>query len=110
MPDLSAGCPWLDAVAGSVRELHERCCQPLRSPRMEKLAATIDEARRLNGQCGLCAIGRSGVGDPSGRRRSGRLATGGVLHARSDAVVYTETLENLSRLKRLLAREFALGH
>jgi len=109
MPDLSAAYSWLDAAAESVRELHEGCCQPLRSPRMEKLAGTIEEVRRLLGDA---ADARSAeavtkvLQDAGGQ--IGWLQVACCTPARMR--LYTETLENLSRVQRLLMREFDLEH
>jgi citrate lyase beta subunit len=41
----SEGLAELQHASAAVRTLHEGCCQPLRSPRMEALSATLDHAR-----------------------------------------------------------------
>ncbi|HLU28324.1 MAG TPA: hypothetical protein VKZ65_07785 [Glycomyces sp.] len=107
--DLSSAYPFLDAADGAVRELHEDCCQPLRSPRMEKLAQTITAARQrldqaVDPESAEAVI--SVLEDAGGQL--GFLQVACCTPARTR--LYSETLQNLSRVQRLLTREFGLDH
>ena len=107
--DLGAAYPHLDAADDAVRELHEDCCQPLHSPRMEALATTISTARdRLDAatdpESAEAVI--SVLEDAGGQL--GFLQVACCTPARTR--LYAETLENLSRVQRILTREFGLDH
>jgi hypothetical protein len=54
----------LDEALGVARDLHAGCCQPLRSPRMERLQTTLTRARD-----GVVGLGRSPIRPPYRRRR-----------------------------------------
>jgi hypothetical protein len=100
----------LDAADAAVAELHEGCCQPLRSPRIEALAATLARAR-----AGLAAIGEDGqhaigvidVLEDAGAQL-GHLQVACCTPARMK--LYADTLASLSRVQRSLTREFDLDH
>jgi hypothetical protein len=49
----------LDEALGVARDLHAGCCQPLRSPRMERLQTTLTRARD-----GVAGLGRSPIRPP----------------------------------------------
>ncbi|HUG74622.1 MAG TPA: hypothetical protein VMM81_02990 [Acidimicrobiia bacterium] len=100
----------LDAADAAVEELHEGCCQPLRSPRMEALANTLTRARvaldGVNGD-GERAIGVIGLLEDAGAQL-GHLQVACCTPARMK--LYAETLASLSRVQRAVTREFGLEH
>ncbi|MFP5331825.1 MAG: hypothetical protein ACLGHX_05665 [Acidimicrobiia bacterium] len=100
----------LDAADAAVRELHEGCCQPLRSPRMERLAATIADVRTR-----LTELGD----DPADARAvvevlsdaGGQLGTLQVeCCAPGRMPLYTSTLTELFKVQRLVTGTFDLEH
>lgn len=99
----------LDAADEAVRELHEGCCQPLRSPRMEALAETLASARRRLDEADdpVSAEAVITVLEDAGGQL-GFLQVACCTPARTR--LYTETLENLARVQRLLTREHGLDH
>ena len=100
----------LDQAGEAVRELHEGCCQPLRSPRMERLAATIESARGRLGEIGEDPEIASEVveilHDAGGQL--GYLQVACCAPARMK--LYATKLENLSKTQRLIKRTFDLEH
>lgn len=106
---LAEAYPFLDAADEAVRELHEECCQPLRSPRMERLAKTITAARQRLDEAsdGKSAEAVISVLEDAGGQL-GFLQVACCTPARTR--LYAETLQNLSRVQRLLTREFDLDH
>ena len=106
----SDGFAALDVADEAVRELHEGCCQPLRSPRMEQLAATIDHARsRLSGLTDDPVEARAIIdvlSDAGGQL--GNLQVECCAPARMP--LYASTLGELSKVQRLLTRAFSLEH
>jgi len=110
-PDgLEAALASLDAADAAVEELHEGCCQPLRSPRIEALANTLTRARvALDGVDGdgERAIGVIGLLEDAGSQL-GHLQVACCTPARMK--LYADTLASLSRVQRTLTREFDLEH
>jgi hypothetical protein len=110
-PDgLAAAFVALDAADSAVVELHEGCCQPLRSPRIEALAATLARARAALGAIdgdGRRAIRVIDVLEDAGAQL-GHLQVACCTPARMK--LYSDTLASLSRVQRTLTREFDLEH
>lgn len=113
MTDTARFAPAFDALAAAdeaVRELHEGCCQPLRSPRMEHLARTIDAARDRLGQIGddpKIALQVVDILHDAGAQL-GYLQVACCAPARMK--LYATTLESLSKTQRLIKRTFDLEH
>jgi hypothetical protein len=100
----------LDAADAAVEELHEGCCQPLRSPRIEALAATLARAREgatAIGDDGRQAIAVIDILEDAGAQL-GHLQVACCTPARMK--LYADTLASLSRVQRTLTREFDLEH
>jgi hypothetical protein len=99
----------LDAADEAVRELHEGCCQPLRSPRMEALAGTLTDARgRLDevtdsesAEAVITVLEDAGA-------QLGFLQVACCAPDRTR--LYSETLDNLAKVQRVLTRSFRLDH
>ena len=110
-PDgLASAFAALDAADASVEELHQGCCQPLRSPRIEALAATLQRARTGLGEVtdgGRRAIDVIEVLEDAGAQL-GHLQVACCTPARMK--LYSDTLGSLSRVQRTLTREFDLEH
>lgn len=110
MTDLSRFTPALEAAEDAVRELHEGCCQPLRSPRMEHLARTIGSARDRLGQMRddpEIALQVVGILQDAGAQL-GYLQV--ACCAPDRMKLYSTTLESLSKTQRLITRTFGLDH
>lgn len=106
----AAGFAALDIADQNVQELHEGCCQPLRSPRMEQLAGTLAEARsRLAGvdDDPTTAVGVIDVLVDAGGQL-GHLQVECCAPGRM--ALYASTLTELSKVQRLLKRTFELEH
>lgn len=111
MPDdrFAAAYSSLDAADEAVRELHQGCCQPLRSPRMLALADTLTAARRRldNATDPDSAEAVIAVLEDAG----GQLGFLQVACCAPDRTrLYSETLDNLAKVQRLLTRTFGLDH
>lgn len=106
----ASGFDALDVADATVRELHEGCCQPLRSPRMERLAATIAEVRvRLNELADDQVQARSIVDVLADA--GGQLGNLQVECCASERMpLYATTLTELFKVQRLLTRTFQLDH
>jgi hypothetical protein len=100
----------LDIADEAVRELHENCCQPLKSPRMERLARTLTAARaQLEESADDPAIAGELVAIlQDAGAQLGHLQVDCCTPARMK--LYATTLENLSKIQRLLKRTFELEH
>ena len=100
----------LDNVDEAVTELHENCCQPLKSPRMDRLTNTVNAARERLGEVGedpavageVVAILHD-AGSQLGHLQVDCCAPGRMK-------LYATALENLSTVQRLLKRSFELDH
>jgi hypothetical protein len=99
----------LDAADEAVRELHEGCCQPLRSPRMVALADTLTTARRRlddatdpeSAEAVIAVLEDAG----------GQLGFLQVACCAPDRTrLYSETLDHLAKVQRILTRTFRLAH
>lgn len=100
----------LDAADATVGELHAECCQPLRSPRMEALAGTLGRARVALGEVGTDeerAVEVIALLEDAGAQL-GHLQVACCTPSRMK--LYADTLASLSRIQRVLTREFALDH
>ena len=100
----------LDEADEAVRELHAGCCQPLRSPRMETLANTLDAARGKLGDLGDDPVTASvviAILEDAGSQL-GHLQVACCAPARTK--LYSATLENLAQIQRLLTKSYALEH
>lgn len=106
----TAGFEALDIADKAVQELHEGCCQPLRSPRMEHLAGTLEQVRSR-----LDAL----EDDPTEARaiidvlseaggQLGNLQVECCAPARMP--LYASTLVELTKVQRLLTQTFRLNH
>ncbi|HSJ28295.1 MAG TPA: hypothetical protein VLB67_08785 [Acidimicrobiia bacterium] len=100
----------LDIADEAVRELHENCCQPLKSPRMEVLTSTLASARA---QLADAAHDAEVAGEvvailQDAGAQLGHLQVDCCAPARMK--LYATTLENLSKIQRLLKRTFELEH
>lgn len=100
----------LDIADEAVRELHENCCQPLKSPRMERLTSTLTAARA---QLADAAHDAEVAGEvvailQDAGAQLGHLQVDCCAPARMK--LYATTLENLSKIQRLLKRTFELEH
>lgn len=101
---------WLDSADEAVRELHENCCQPLKSPRMETLTSTLTAVRA---QLAHAAHDAEVAGEvvailQDAGAQLGHLQVDCCAPARMK--LYATTLENLSKIQRLLKRTFKLEH
>ena len=76
--------PFLDAADEAVRELHENCCQPLRSPRMEMLAETITAARQRLDKAVDAESGGGGFAEGSGNEAMFEVRDDETLIVRND--------------------------
>lgn len=100
----------LDIADQAVRELHENCCQPLKSPRMETLTSTLTTVRA---QLADAAHDPEVAGEVVGLLQEAGAQLG---HLQVDCCaparmkLYATTLENLSKIQRLLKRTFELEH
>lgn len=105
-----AGFAALDVADEAVRELHEGCCEPLRSPRMEQLATTIDQARsRLAGLEDDPVEARAIIDVlADAGSQLGHLQVACCAPARMP--LYTSTLGELFKVQRLLTGAFRLDH
>lgn len=98
----------LDAAEEADRELHEGCCQPLRSPRLEHLARTIDAARDRLGEIGddpKVALQVVDILHDAGAKL-GYLQVD--CWAPTRMKLYATTLESLSKTQRFITRTFDL--
>jgi hypothetical protein len=90
-------------------ELHAGCCQPLRSPRMERLSDTLDtaysEMAQLNDEPAASSV--VALLEDAGAQL-GSLQVACCSPARNK--LYTEALEHLSKTQRLIKRTFDLEH
>src|SRR5690606_41728907 len=104
MPDprLDSAYAALDAADDAVREFHEGCCQPLRSPRMETLAGTLQVARdRLEALAD--ADSATAVRDAL-EDAGAQLGVLQVARCAPDRTpLYTETQDNLAKTQRLVS-------
>ena len=97
----------LDQADEVVKQLHAGCCQPLRSPRMEALAATLETARsKLEGidednEGGATVIT---ILEDAGAQL-GYLQVGCCAPGRSK--LYVEALESLTKAQRGIKRSLA---
>lgn len=100
----------LDEADEAVQQLHEKCCQPLRSPRMEALAATLGAARTRLDELDASTATAAEVIDviEDAGSQIGRLQVTCCAPARN--VLYSSTLQNLADVQRLLKRSFSLEH
>lgn len=100
----------LDEADEAVQKLHEKCCQPLRSPRMEALSETLGAARERLGGLDSGAAAPTDVIDAIERAGSqlGELQVTCCAPARS--ALYSSTLEHLADVQRLLKSSFSLEH
>ncbi|MCO6503085.1 MAG: hypothetical protein J5I28_08370 [Acidimicrobiales bacterium] len=111
MPDprLDSAYAALDAADDAVRELHEGCCQPLRSPRMETLAGTLRVARdRLEAlaDADSATAVRDALEDAGAQLGFLQVAC----CAPDRTPLYTETLDNLAKIQRVVSRIYRLEH
>lgn len=107
---LASGLDELERAQEVVDELHAGCCQPLRSPRMETLSATLQTARAALGELdGDPATGSRVVAllEDAGAQL-GYLQVACCTPARTK--LYTEALERLGKTQRLIKRTFDLEH
>jgi hypothetical protein len=107
---LTSGLDALRRAEALVAELHEGCCQPLRSPRMEKLASTVREA-----QAALAGLSHDPDRAPDvvamledAGSQLGYLQVACCTPARLE--LYTEALNCLARTQRLITRSLDLDH
>lgn len=106
----SEGLAALRHASATVRTLHEGCCQPLRSPRMETLSATLDQATAAlegldtNPGDALKAIER--LEDAGAQLGYLQVAC----CAPSRIPLYTSALENLGKTQRDIKRVLQLEH
>lgn len=112
-PSENRFAPGLEALATAaetVRELHEGCCQPLRSPRMEQLTATITEIRVRLSELKDDPVEARAIVDVL-VDAGGQLGTLQVeCCAPGRMALYASTLTELSKVQRLLKRSFELEH
>lgn len=108
--DFASAFASLDEADEAVQQLHEKCCQPLRSPRMEALSETLGAARRRLDDLDTGAATATDVIDAieSAGSQIGELQVTCCAPARN--VLYSSTLENLADVQRLLKRSFSLEH
>lgn len=99
----------LDQADETVRQLHDACCQPNRSPRMEALAATLQSARselariEENHEAGEAALRiLENAGSQLGWLQVGCCAPGRMS-------LYAQTLESLSKAQRIITRALDSG-
>lgn len=100
----------LDVADEAVRELHENCCQPLKSPRMEMLTSTLTAVRAQLADASHDAdVAREVVAIlQDAGAQLGHLQVDCCAPARM--TLYATSLENLSKIQRLLKRTFKLEH
>ncbi len=100
----------LDEADEAVKQLHEKCCQPLRSPRMEALTETLGAVRMRLDNLDTGATTATDVIDAieSAGSQIGELQVTCCAPARN--VLYSSTLESLAEVQRLLTRWFGLEH
>lgn len=97
----------LDQADEVVEQLHAGCCQPLRSPRMETLAATLESARSKlegideNNEGGAMAIT---ILEDAGAQL-GYLQVGCCAPGRTK--LYAEALQSLTKAQRGIHRSLA---
>jgi hypothetical protein len=105
----AAGLTELQRAQDIADELHAGCCQPLRSPRMEKLANTLETAYSELAQLENEPAAPSVVAllEDAGAQL-GSLQVACCSPARNK--LYTEALEHLSKTQRLIMRTFDLEH
>jgi hypothetical protein len=106
----AAGLAQLAQAEEVVRELHEGCCQPLRSPRMEALSLTIRSARQALAELDGDERAASAVIDllEDAGAQLGHLQVACCTPART--TLYTRALECLGTTQRLIKRTFDLDH
>jgi hypothetical protein len=100
----------LERAAEVVAELHAGCCEPLRSPRMETLVATL---RRAFGSLGELdddsdAAGRVVALLEDAGAQLGYLQVACCTPARTK--LYGEALDRLGKTQRLIKRTLDLDH
>lgn len=109
-PQFAAGIAELQRARELADELHAGCCQPLRSPRMEALSATLQTAHAA-----LSELER----DPAGAEhvvtlledagaQLGYLQVACCTPARTK--LYSESLRCLGRTQRLIKRSLDIEH
>ena len=100
----------LDIAEEAVKELHENCCQPLKSPRMETLTSTLTAVRaQLTDAAHDAEVAGEVVAIlQDAGAQLGHLQVDCCAPARMK--LYATTLENLSKIQRLLKRTFDLEH
>ena len=100
----------LEIADEAVRELHENCCQPLKSPRMETLTSTLAAARTQLADASHDAdVAKEVVAIlQDAGAQLGYLQVDCCAPARMK--LYATALENLSQIQRLLKRTFKLEH
>lgn len=93
-----------------VDELHAGCCDPLRSPRMETLASTIQGASKavLDLDDDVEEADRVVVMLEDAGAQLGHLQVACCTPARTK--LYTEALERLARSQRLVKRALDMDH
>lgn len=100
----------LDKALGAARDLHAGCCQPLRSPRMERLQTTLTSARDRVAELGQSPdAARSVIAriEDAGAQL-GSLQVACCAPARIP--LYAAALESLGRAQRLITRAYDLEH
>ena len=105
----ATGLAELQRAQEIAEELHAGCCQPLRSPRMEKLSDTLERAHSELAQLHDEPAAPSLVLllEDAGAQL-GSLQVACCSPARNK--LYTEALEHLSKTQRLIKRTFDLEH
>lgn len=109
-PLLAAGIEELQRARELAEELHAGCCEPLRSPRMKALAATLEAAHTaVSGLDQNPATAEHVVTlfEDAGAQL-GYLQVACCTPARTK--LYSESLRCLGRTQRLIKRSLDLGH
>lgn len=93
-----------------VVSLHEKCCQPLRSPRMENLAETLDSARERIDQVEAHRSVATEVIEilEDAGSQLGNLQVGCCAPGRME--LYATALEQLSKAQQTIKRTHSLEH
>ncbi|CAN5869263.1 hypothetical protein BH23ACT4_BH23ACT4_16330 [soil metagenome] len=107
---LALGLDELRKTEALVDDLHSGCCEPLRSPRMESLAATLRSAQSELGELDRKpdAAGRVVPLLEEAGAQLGYLQVACCSPTRTK--LYTEALERLNRTQRLVKRTHDMEH
>lgn len=109
-PDVGLAYESLDKCGRALKRLSDNCCEPGRSPRMKRLAETLEETRtslREAGSQGEFAVAAIEKMEDAGTQL-GSLQVGCC--ALSRMPLYAEMLEELTKAQRAVTKAYGLGH